>query len=80
MKMNTQPIQNLEVSLEELVSAFKGLPAQPEGNEHYTVKFSVPNDYGNASERQLLFKWNQEKNDWELNTKGHDLLITASSR
>lgn len=81
MKMNTHPLVNLEVSLDELVSAFKQLPANEDGQQHhYAIKFPVTNDYGNASERQLLFSWNQDFNDWELNTKGHDLLITASSR
>ena len=81
MKMNTHPLLNLEVSLDELLYAFKQLPQKNEGQQsHFSVKFPVTNDYGNASERQLLFSWNEAYNDWELNTKGHDLLITASVR
>lgn len=80
MKMNTQPLVNLEVSLKELIKAFKSLPNNPPDTHRYAVKFPVIDDYGNACERDLLFMWNQEQNDWELDTKGHDLLVTASQR
>ncbi len=81
MKMNTQSLVNLEVSLKELTEAFAQLPLKPDGAQpHYAVKYPVTNDYGNSCERELLFSWNHEFNDWEINTKGHDLLITASSR
>ncbi|MCK8493982.1 MULTISPECIES: hypothetical protein [Spirosoma] len=80
MKMNTQPLQNLQVSLDELVNAFSSLPEQPQENNLHAVKFPVTNDYGNPCERELMFKWNPQHNDWELNTKGHDLLITAVER
>ncbi|GAB4036058.1 hypothetical protein [Spirosoma jeollabukense] len=81
MKMNTKPIVNLEVSLKELTDAFAQLPNNPDDQQqHYAVRFPVTDDYGNTSERQLLFSWNHHYNDWEINTKGHDLLITASSR
>ena len=81
MKMNTQPIINLQVSLEELVGAFKELPANADNQlEHYSVKFPVTDDYGHPGERELLFSWNVEANDWELNAKGHDLLITSANR
>ncbi|GAB2579630.1 hypothetical protein [Spirosoma areae] len=79
--MNTQSLINLEVSLEELVNAFKQLPANQSGQQqHHAIKFALIDDYGNPCERELLFRWNQPHNDWELNTKGHDLLITASVR
>ena len=80
MKINTKPLINVEVSLEELVNAFKSLPSTPPDQHRYAVKFPVIDDYGNPCERDLLFRWNQEQNDWELDTKGHDLLITASQR
>ncbi len=81
MKMNTQPLLNLEVSLEEINKAFEQLPANEDGQQHhFAVPFPTTDDYGNAIERQLLFSWNTERGDWELNTKGHDLLITASVR
>ncbi|QJW90143.1 hypothetical protein HNV11_12520 [Spirosoma taeanense] len=81
MKMNTQSLINLEVNLAELTEAFQQLPSNTDGKKHHhAVKFPVTNDYGNACERELLFTWNAEYQDWELNTKGHDLIITASSR
>jgi hypothetical protein len=81
MKMNTQSLINLQVSLDELVNAFKKLPANEDGqHHHFSVKFSVVNDFGKSCEQDLLFQWDDVHKDWELNTKGHDLLITASSR
>lgn len=81
MKMNTQPLLNLEVSLQELTKAFGQLPPNEDGQQHHVaVPFPVTDDYGNAIERQLLFSWNAEQKDWELNTKSCDLLITASKR
>ena len=79
MKLNHEALVSIEVCLEELMDAFKSLPAnENDQKHHYAVKFPVINDYGNECERELLFKWNKERKDWELNTKGHDLIITAS--
>ncbi|SFF35257.1 hypothetical protein [Spirosoma endophyticum] len=80
MKMNTQPLLNLQLNLDELVKAFDSLPNEPSGNFRHSVKFTVTDDHGNLVERELLFSWNQDHSDWELNAKGHDLLITASDR
>ncbi|WP_084761882.1 hypothetical protein [Spirosoma spitsbergense] len=80
MKMNTQSLLNLEVSLDELIQAFRSLPDKPHDQRRHAVKFTVTDDYGHPCERELLFSWNQDHNDWELNAKGHDLLITASAR
>ena len=81
MKMNTQSLINLQVSLDELVNAFKKLPANDDcQHHHFSVKFPVVDDFGKSCEQDLLFRWNDEQKDWELNTKGHDLLITASGR
>lgn len=79
MKMDTQQLINLEISLQELTDAFKQLPSRCETlNHRYSVKFTVQDGYGNPCERELLFHWNCEQTQWELNTKGHDLLITCS--
>ncbi len=81
MKMNTQPLLNLEVSLAELIRAFDQLPPNEDGQQHhFAVPFPLTDDYGNVIERQLLFGWNAEQKDWELNAKSCDLLITASER
>ncbi len=81
MKMNTQSLINIQVSLDELVDAFKKLPDNKDGqHHHFSVKFPVTDDFGKSCEQDLLFQWNEENKDWELNTKGHDLLITASTR
>ncbi|MFD2937315.1 hypothetical protein [Spirosoma flavum] len=78
--MNTQSLINLEVSLDELVEAFGQLPSNQDGqHHHYAVKFTVTDDFGKACERELLFHWIADRQDWALNTKGHDLLITASN-
>lgn len=77
MKMNTKPIVNLAINLDELIDAFKQLPASPGEQPRHAVKFSVKDDYGKDVERQLLFTWNQEENCWELDSKGHDLVIRA---
>lgn len=78
MKMNTQPLTNLEISLNELVESFRNLPTTPPDSHTYAVNFTVIDDYGNSVERKLLFRWNQENNKWELDAKAHELLITAS--
>ncbi|WP_018623116.1 hypothetical protein [Spirosoma luteum] len=81
MKMNTQSLINLQISLDELVDAFGKLPDNKDNQlHHFSVKFSVIDDFGKDCEQDLLFQWNEANKDWELNTKGHDLLITASSR
>ena len=81
MKMNTKPMLNLEVCLEELVNAFSRLPGNQDGQaHHHSIKFPVTNDYGNICERELLFTWNPTDKDWELDTRGHDLVITSSPR
>ncbi|RYF74046.1 MAG: hypothetical protein EOO39_09285 [Cytophagaceae bacterium] len=79
MRMDTQQLMNLEISLQELIDAFKQLPPQCENQTHrYPIKFTVQDGYGNPCERELLFYWNAEQAQWELNTKGHGLLITCS--
>jgi hypothetical protein len=79
MKLSHQALVSIEVCLEELVDAFKSLPPNDDdGKHHHAIRFPVTNDYGDECERHLLFKWNAERKDWELNTKGHDLIITAS--
>lgn len=81
MKINTQSLINIQVSLDELVDAFRKLPDNKDNqHHHFSVKFSVLDDFGKSCEQDLLFQWNEANKDWELNTKGHDLLITASSR
>ncbi|RZK31521.1 MAG: hypothetical protein EOO61_17920 [Hymenobacter sp.] len=77
MKMDTNHLINLEITLQELLDAFKQLPAQVEKpSNHYSVKFTVIDGYGHPCERQLLFYWNLKQTQWELNTKAHNLLIT----
>jgi hypothetical protein len=81
MTMNTQSLINLRVSLDELVPAFKKISANQDGqHRHFSVKFPVTDDFEKSCDQYLLFQWNDVQKDWELNTKGHNLLITASSR